>query len=274
MIQHNGDALGQRYGEGGQPDPIQINDTIDLLLRHRSVRDYRPDLLPEGALEAMVAAAQSASTSSNLQAWSVVAVENVDTKARLARLAGDQRHIHTCPIFLVWLADLARLERAAALRNTPAEGLDYFELFLLAAIDAALAAQNAVVAAESLGLGTVYIGGMRNRPQDVASELGLPARVFPVFGMCVGWPDEAKPAEIKPRLGQGAVLHRERYQATEQDAEIERYTQVMRAFYAAQGMRGDFDWARRSALRVAGPQALDGRDVLRQIVEQMGFPLR
>lgn len=86
------------------------------------------------------------------------------------------------------------------------ESLPYLESLLLGKIDAALAAQNAVVALESLGLGSVYIGGIRNYIEGVANELGLPPQVYPVFGLCVGYPSPDRPVKVKPRLvnaGQG-----------------------------------------------------------------------
>src|SRR3954451_23643747 len=103
-------------------------------------------------------------------------------------------------------------------------------MFLLSPIDATLAAQNAVVAAEALGLGTVYIGGIRNHPLDVAAELNLPPRVFPIFGLCVGWPDDAQATAVKPRLPQEAVLYHETYAMEQQDAAVAAYNQVMTTF--------------------------------------------
>ena len=180
-----------RYGDAPPPSPMPWNDTIGVLLRHHSVRAYRPDPLPEGTLPLLVAAAQSAATSSNMQTWSVVAVTDPTKKAALARVASDQKHIEQCPLLLVFLADLSRAERLAERQGEPLENLAYFETFLVAAIDAALAAQNAVVAAESLGLSTVYIGALRNGPETVAAELGLPKGAMGVFGLCVGYADTA-----------------------------------------------------------------------------------
>lgn len=268
------DALGQRYGADDRPERVAWSATLDLLLSHRSVRAYLPDPLPEDTLPALVAAAQSAASSSNLQTWSVVAVEEPQRKARLSQLAGDQAHIREAPLFLVWLADLARLERVAAQRQLPHAALDYTESFILGVVDATLAAQNAVVAAEALGLGTVYIGGIRNRPLEVAAELGLPPRVFPVFGLCVGRPDPARPAAVKPRLPQAAVLHRERYQLDQQDQAVARYNRTVSAFYQEQGMRVAGDWSQHSAQRVAGPQSLSGRDTIRETLRRLGFELR
>lgn len=268
------ERLRRRYGAEDLPAAPAWSETLALLLGHRSVRAYTNEPLPAGTLEAMIAAAQSAATSSNLQTWSVVAVEDEARKARLAELAGAQKQIRRAPLLLVWLADLARLARLTAQRDLPHEGLDYTEMLIMAVIDAALAAQNAVVAAEALGLGTVYIGAMRNRPLEVAAELQLPPRVVAVFGLCVGWPDPARPAAVKPRLPQATVLHRECYGVDDEPEQVARYNAAMAAFYAEQQMRVEGDWLQHSAQRIAGPQSLSGRHTLREALRQLGFELR
>ncbi len=134
------------------------NPTLDLIHRHTSVRRYKPDPLPASVIETIVAAGQRASTSSNLQAYSVVAVTDSTTREKLAKLCGDQKHIQVAPVFLVFCADLARLERACQLRGY-AQVAEYVENFLVAVVDTAIAAQTAALAAESLGLGICYIGG-------------------------------------------------------------------------------------------------------------------
>lgn len=264
--------LQQRYREAVSTLPAW-NETLDTLLSHRSVRAYLPDRLPKGTLELLVAAAQSAPTSSNLQAWSVIAVEDPARKARLAALAGDQKHIVEAPVLLVWLVDLRRLERIGAREHLPTGGLDYLESFLLGAVDAALAAQNAVTALESLGLGSVYIGAIRNKPLEVAAELGLPPHVFAVFGLVVGRPDPARPADVKPRLPQEAVFFRETYPA---DAPAERdlaaYNAHMHDFQAEQGLPRK-DWTRLTAARIRDAAALHGRDKLAEALHTLGFRL-
>lgn len=253
--------LQERYGKklGALAAEFPWNSQLLDLLSHRSVRAYLPDPLPEGTLDVLIAAAQSAATSSNLQTWSVVAVTDPARKERLSVLAANQAHIRQCPLFLVWLADLARLRHTAQRLGLPEAGLDYLEMFVMAVVDAALAAQNAVVAAESLGLGTVYIGAMRNRPEEVAAELQLPRGVFAVFGLCLGYPDPARPAATKPRLPTRAVLQRETYAPLEsQEPAIEEYDQTMRAFYQQQQMAVADDWSHHSARRIAGPASLIG----------------
>jgi nitroreductase len=265
--------LRARYGDNAPILP-DCTPVIEHLLDHRSVRAFLPNPVSDERLQALIAAAQSAASSSNLQAWSVVAVRNPDTRAALARLAGDQAHVRDAPLQLVWLADLSRLRHMARQLERPSAGLDYLEMFIVAVIDAALAAQNAVAAAESLGLGTVYIGGMRNQPEQVAHLLGLPPEAVAVFGLCVGTPDPSQPAQIKPRPPQSVVLHHERYTQQNQDIGIEAYNAAMAQFYADQQMNVRGTWAVHSVRRVADGASLSGRDRLVEALHQLGFPLK
>jgi Nitroreductase family len=129
------DLTRQRYRRDDPPLPVDWNDTLATILSHRSVRAYLPDPLPAGTIETLVTAAQSASSSSNLQLWSVVAVEDKARKGRLAALAGGQKHIDQAPLLLVWLVDLARIGAMAEERGSAVEGLTYLESFLVGAVD-------------------------------------------------------------------------------------------------------------------------------------------
>ena len=265
--------LQARYGDGAPQSAREFSAVMQALLAHRTVRAYLPDPLPPGTFEALVAAAQSAPSSSNLQLWSVIAVEDAGRKAVFAEVAGGQAHIEQAPLFLVWIADLARADRVAQRRGRTMEGCDYLESFVVAAIDAALAAQNAVTAAESLGLGTCYIGAMRNDPERVAKELGLPPRAMAVFGMCVGREDPARASAVKPRLPQQAVAFRERYAPHPQEDDlIARYDATLSAFSRAQGM-GDVDWTGRLIARMGSVKGLNGRERMRAMLQALGFPL-
>ncbi len=252
--------------------PSEWNETLDTLLSHRSVRAYLPDPVPAGTVELLVAAAQSAASSSNLQPWSVIAVEDPARKARLATLAGGQRQILQVPLLLLWIVDHHRLARNGERLDTPANGLHFLESFLLGAVDTSLAAQNAVVALESIGLGSCYIGGIRNRPAEVAAELGLPRRTFALFGLTVGYPDPATPAAVKPRLPQEAVLFRERYDTDDSAAAIAAYDRRLRSFQREQRMV-ERDWSEQASQRVRGAEALAGRDRLRATLNHLGFRL-
>ncbi|RYZ10066.1 MAG: NADPH-dependent oxidoreductase [Myxococcales bacterium] len=245
----------------------------ELLLSHRSVRQYSSRAAPEGTVELLVAAAQSAASSSNLQLWSVVSVEDAELRRKLSVAANSQAHVRDSAVFLVWLADLNRATRLARAHDIEPEGLDYLEMFLMASVDAALAAQNAVVAAEAAGLSTVYIGALRNRPEEVAEVLALPEGVFALFGLCVGYADSAS-AAIKPRLPQSVVLGRDRYQPL--NAELVReYDERMTAFYGEQQMQVPAGgWSLHSAQRVKNAASLSGRHRLVEALKARGFGLR
>ena len=265
-------ALSQRYGTPVAP-PAAWNEVLACLLAHRSVRAYLPDALPPGTVDLLAAAAQSAASSSNLQVWSVVAVEAAERKARLAALAGGQAHIAAAPLLMVWLADLSRAERLARARDKTVEGVAFLEAFIVAVVDAALAAQNAAVAAESLGLGVCYIGAMRNKPEEVAAELGLPPNVMAVFGMTVGHPDPASPAAVKPRLPQSVVVHRERYDAGAETEGLAAYDARLTLFQEGEAMQ-PVGWTRAVLSRLRDGGSLSGRDRIREALNTLGFELR
>lgn len=266
-------ALVARYGGAVPAASLPANPVIEALLAHRSVRAFLPDALPAGTLETLAAAAQSASTSSNVQAWSLVAVTEPARKARLAELSGRQAFIAQAPLFLAFIADTSRLRRLGARHGNPMEGLDYLEAFIVASVDAALASQNAVVAAEALGLGTVYVGALRNKPEEVAAELGLPSGAVALFGLCVGRPDPAVPAAVKPRLPQATVLHREQYDIAAEEAAVADYDDRLKAFSLSQGI-GPSGWVQRMLSRMADAAALHGRDAMRPVLNRLGFPLK
>ena len=266
-------ALARRYGGAAVPSAGPWSGVIDGLLAHRTVRGYKPDALPAGTLETLIAAAQSAATSSNLQTWSVVAVTDAAKKTTFAKLAGGQKHIEQCPLFLAFLADLSRLGRLSDAEGRNLEALPYLETFLVAAIDAALAAQNAVVAAESIGLSTVYIGAMRNDPGAVARELTLPQGAVCVFGLCVGYAMPTHVGEVKPRLSQAMVLHREAYQAGDEAAGRRSYDRLLEDFSRRNEMSA-YTWTERVMSRVGRVAAINGRDKLKEQLRRLGFPLR
>jgi FMN reductase (NADPH) len=242
-----------------------MNPVVELLRNHRSIRKFKPDPVPEEMLEAIVGAAQMASTSSNVQAYSVIAVKDAERKRVLADVAGGQLHVEQCPLLLVWCADLNRI-RLACERNGVEMAADTMEQFIVATVDVALAAQNAAVAAESLGLGIVYIGGIRNDLREVTRLLNIPPLVYPVFGMCVGYPDQ--PSGIRPRLPLKGVLHRETYDPERHPEAIEQYDKIMRDYYRERtGGRRDSTWSEEMAAKFRSP----ARAYLREYLREQGF---
>ncbi len=249
-------------------------DLPDLgsLLCHRSVRQFAREELSEGVARGLVAAAQSAATSSNLQLWTVVSVQDPQKRGAIATLAGDQQQVRDAPWFIVFLADLNRLRRVGLAVGEPCAGLDYEEFKVMAVVDASLAAERMVCAAEALGLGICYVGAVRNDVAAMRELLGLPEGVAPLFGLCVGRPASSCAAAIKPRLRQQAVWHRERYEADVDEA-VAEYDARMKGFYESQKMKGEVTWSMRCGRRVDG-RHMTGREALKRFLEEQGFGRR
>lgn len=184
--------------------------TIGLLRERASVRDFASRGLDDDTMTRLLQAACRAPTSDNLQAYSFVVVRDAGKRRTLARLAGNQAHVASAPVVVAVCADLARVEAACHKQQQYLTRVS-LELGLVAAIDGALAAMALCMAAESIGLGTVMIGGMRNHPVEVAELLDLPPRVFVTFGLCIGWP-RVVPAQ-QPRLPLRALVFNEQYDA-------------------------------------------------------------
>lgn len=251
--------------------------TIEQLYQHRSVRSYRPDPVAPELVETIIAAAQRSATSSNLQMYSVVAVTDAAKRARVMELCNNQAHIAQAPVFLAWCADLSRLDRVCERRGYT-QVTEYVESFLVAAMDASILMQTAAVAAESLGLGTCYIGAIRNHPLQVVELLSLPRLTFPLCGMTLGWP--AATPMLRPRLPTQAILHWERYDASDEEQHLLAYdrTMIETGIYdgrqvAVPGVEGkmeDYGWMEHSARRVS--QAF--RTHLRAELAAQGFDLK
>lgn len=250
--------------------------TIEQIARHYSVRAYKPDPIPRSSIEEIVAAGQRASTSSNLQTYSVVAVCDETRRNQIADLCGGQKQIRQAPVFLAWCADLSRLDRVCKMRGYQ-QNTTHVESFLVAVVDAAIAAQNAALAAESMGLGICYIGAIRNNPQEIIDLLALPELVFPISGMTIGWP-AAEPF-IRPRLPQEAILHWETYDMSAELDALQAYDQAMidTGIYRGRqvpvpGVEGQveaYGWLEHSARRVSQV----ARAGLRKILDRQGFSL-
>lgn len=246
-----------------------MNETIQLLMAHRSIRKYADKLVPREIIEQVVAAGQMASSSSNVQAYSVIAVTDTERKQKLSQLSGRQAYIVECPVFLVWCADLSRLKNAARRHLPDSESYEgVTENFIVATVDVALAAQNAAIAAESLGLGIVYIGGIRNQIQQVTKLLNLPELVYPVFGMCLGYPDQDP--GLRPRLPQQAVLHWEEYDRAESERQVAEYDEIMSEYLRKRtGGAKDTPWSRLMAEKLTTPSRLH----MKEFLQQRGFKL-
>lgn len=252
-----------------------MNAVIETLLNHRSIRAFEERELTDEQIRWIVKSAQSASTSSFVQAYSIIGVKNPEKKEKLAQLAGNQESVRRNGHFFVFCLDSYRHEVCVELeggRTTDhLEAFDSTEWFMVGVIDATLAAQNAAIAAESMGLGICYIGGLRNQLKEVCELLEIPDRVIPLFGLAVGYPVE--PSAVKPRLPLEHIYHEETYP---QDAELykrqlQQYNEEISAYYheRTQGKRAD-RWTAQMQARMSRPS----RTYLKGFLESRKFPLK
>ena len=204
-----------RYRAPMTPDSNDISEQVlDQLGTHTSHRAFEPVELDDELVRRAVAAAQTASTSSHIQAYSMIRIRDRDTRAKLAELTGGQAQVAQAGAFFVVCGEVRRHHLAAERAGKPmARNL---ESFLVATVDASLFAEKLAIAFEALGQGICYIGGVRSKIAEVDSLLELPEHVYPLFGLCAGLPldlpdsDPRKP-HPKPRLPVDAVLFDERY---------------------------------------------------------------
>jgi nitroreductase len=260
-----------------------MNDILQLLRSHRSIRKYKSDPIDDNLLSSILNAARQAPTSSNVQAYSVIVVRDPAKKKTLAHLCGDQPWVESCPVFLAICPDLRRLERVCQLRKYKAND-KYIELFIVAVVDAALLAENILVAAEGSGLGVCMIGGIRNNPDDVCSLLKLPQKVFPLMGICLGYPDQD--AMIKPRFMPEMVIHHDEYSEANFEKLTKEYDQIILASGLYDGLRRkvpspdgrsvsdeEYSWSEHTARRIAATDPKTLRAHMKSFLLSRGFEL-
>lgn len=161
-----------------------MTPTIELICGHRSIRHFTDEPISEAQREAIINSARATSSSSFLQCSSIIRITDKALREELVTLTGGQKHVAQAAEFWVFCADFNR-----HLQICPDAQLGLAEQLLLGVVDTAMMAQNALIAAESLGLGGVYIGGLRNNIEAVTKLLKLPQHVLPLFGLCLGWPN-------------------------------------------------------------------------------------
>ena len=203
------DAIKQRFGDGGPSgDGAAENEFIRRVLSRKTVRRYSEVMPSDGLLDLLVAAALSASAKSDFQQASILRVIDPVQRVAIGKLFPSMPWIGISPVFFVFLGDARRLQRIGELREKPVRN-GTLEGFFNASIDAGLAMQTMILCAESAGLGVCPISVIRNEVDKVAGVLGLPDLVFPVAGLCLGYPQSE--GYVSLRLPRQVTAHRDRY---------------------------------------------------------------
>ena len=274
-------SIEQRFGvapgEGVRDAPeLPGEPALVRILERRTHRRYRGEPVDEALVETLLACALSASSKSDLQQASIVRVRSEEKQARIASWLPAMPWIGEAPLFLVFCGDNLRLRRAAALRGKPFPN-DNVDMFMNAAVDAALAMQTFTLAAEAAGLGCCPISEVRTHIDRLTELLALPAGVFPVAGLCVGWPERA--GYVSMRLPPTLAVHEDAYDAAGVEEEIDAYDRRRDARYRIPPDRqrevdrfeaADFyGWSEDKARQYSRPARPGFRDYLRR----QGFAL-
>ena len=224
------DMLAYRFGDGGPSgEGADDNDLMRRVLFRKTVRRYSEKMPSEELLDLLIACALSASAKSDFQQASILRVRASNKRAVIGAMFPSMPWIGNAPVFFVFLGDARRLHRIGELRGKPvANGT--LEGFFNASIDAALAMQTMILCAESSGLGVCPISVIRNEADKVAEILGLPDLVFPVAGLCLGYP--AAEGFVSLRLPRQVTTHTDRYDDSRLAALIDDYDRRRHARHA------------------------------------------
>ena len=241
---------------------LPAEGTVAQLLAHRTHRRYKPDPVPDDVLEVALAAALSAPSKSDLQQVGVVLVKDRARQATIGGWIPDMPWIATAPLFMVFCGDHRRIRRVSGeLRHRPFPN-DTLDMFMNAAVDAGLVLQAFITAAEALGLGCCPISVVRNHVEKLSELLELPAGVFPVAGLTVGYPSQA--GWISLRLPPALTVHTDRYDDSALAAQIDAYDRRREARHATPpasqrfvdrfGMAEPYGWSEDKARQYSVPE--------------------
>lgn len=262
MTDVNARAFADRFGVASDnPALDSLSPELARILARRTHRAYSERSVPHDMIEALLAVAFSASSKSDFQQVSVIVVNDRSLRADIGRYFPAMPWIATSPRFLVFCGDCLRLEKLGALRGHHQTNRN-LEGFLNASVDAALTMQTFILASEMIGLGCCPISVVRNKMPDIAQLLGLPDGVFPVAGLCIGYP--AGEGHISMRLPMSVTVHHDRYDDSELMSEIEAYDTRREAVHPTEpnrqrnpvrfGISPVYGWSEDKARQAADPE--------------------
>lgn len=215
-----------------------MTEILDIMKNHTSVRNFTEEVIPDELVKEMIEAGRAASNWKNFLSYSIIVVKSQEQKDAIYQYQ-PQKAIKNCSHYLVFVGDLNRAEKAVKMHEADFQPKGV-ESLLISSIDAALAAENVLLAAESLGYGGVMVGLIRDQSAEISEVLGLPDYTYPLFGIAIGKP--ARLNEVKPRLPYEAMVFPEQYVV--QDEQVIRDFDKVQTDYAG-ARRINSTWSER-----------------------------
>lgn len=208
-----------------------MNSVIELQLQHRSIRRFKKEPLNEDIVSKLVEVAQHTASSNYAQSYSIMSITDVEKKKKIAEI-GKQPYIAESGHLFIMLADQARNAAIVEESGESTDILSSFDKFFIGATDAILAAQNIIIAAESLGIGGVLLGSILNQVDELSMLLDLPPFAVPVLGIALGYPDQEP--QSKPRLPQKFIHFENNYPKWHNvSKQLEDYDNTVTEYYSA-----------------------------------------
>jgi nitroreductase len=271
------DRFGITTGAGAELGvEIDAEGVLAAILGRRSIRKYADTPIPEGYLEIILACAQSAPAKSDLQQYSIVVVDDPETKSAISAL-GSELWFADAPISLVFCGDMRRGQRFTNDIHGHAHVNNTVDTFMNAAVDGALAMQACTTAAGALGLGSCFVSNVRKYPFEISEILGLPEGVYLIAGMGAGFPAEER--DVTLRLPPSTVVHRNRYDEASLEEDLAAYGAKRRAKFPVPdsrqmhldrfGIADNYVWSENAARRLSVRE----RNNFTEYVKAQGFKL-
>lgn len=189
-------------------------DLYELMMKRRSVRAFQDQEIPEPVVEKLLDVANNAPSGGNIQPFSIIVVRSREARSKLSELAGGQPWVKNAPLSLIFCIDFYRVKKWAGMNQTDFKGEQALNHFLIAYADLMAAAQNVVILAESLGLGSVYIGSIQHEIDEMRKYFEIPEHVLPMMVLCLGYPKSIP--RIIPKLKKAVIVHQEKYRRLEE----------------------------------------------------------
>ncbi|MGX7014062.1 NADPH-dependent oxidoreductase [Vagococcus silagei] len=206
-----------------------MNETIQSQLNHRTIRQFKQEKISEEMVSSLIDVARHTASSSFTQTFSLIRVTDIELKKKIAVIC-NQAYVADVSELLIFVADQYRNEQIAVEQGQETSVLQNMDRFMVAMTNAVLASQNVTVAAESLGLGTVYLGSILNDSRQIIDLLELPEYTFPILGLGIGYPDQEP--QLKPRLPQKFMCFENKYALPSPlIAELKDYDEVVSEYY-------------------------------------------
>jgi len=201
-------------------------DLYDLMMKRRSVRNFKDQPIPEEVIRQLVDAANNAPSGGNIQPVSIILIQEQENRQILSEMVGNQPWVKNAPLSMIFCLDFNRVKRWAAMNGTEFQGEQALAHFLISYADVMCAAQSVVVLAESLGLGSVYVGTIQSQMDEARERYSIPDFVLPLMILSLGYP-KSVPRTI-PKLKPDVIVHHEQYQPRSDD-------EIQRAFHQKYG---------------------------------------